>query len=438
MTLRFTLRVTTLVAIVLVAAIVVSWASDHLAGVDGLREAPPTPGLLARGAYLAKLGDCAACHSVPGSPAFSGGLRMMTPIGAIYSTNITPDPRYGIGSFSLSDFDRALRFGVARGHTLYPAMPYTSYANAKPEDVAALYAYFKHSVTPAAAENHREEIPFPLSMRWPLTYWRWLFAPRAVPFSAAPGTDARLSAGAYFVEGLGHCGECHTPRGWAMQLKAFRPSDGTDYLSGAQVNNYFAPSLRSTGPGSLAGWSEADLEQFLTTGANARGASFGPMTEVVEHSTQYLTKADAASTALYLKSLADTDVTGHAGASDGQAAPDKPQAGSGSALGATAYLTNCAACHKPDGTGIEGTFPRLAGNPVVQASNAVSVVAVILQGSQTARTSATPAQFVMPPFNRLSDNEIAAIATFVRGSWGNQAAGVDAALVHQVREASAP
>src|SRR5437879_12834841 len=161
----------------LLAAMGTSYVGDRYAGEGQLAGPPTTPELVARGAYLAKLGDCAACHSIPGKPPYSGGLRMVTPIGAIYTTNITPDPTYGIGRFSLADFDRALRFGVAEGHTLYPAMPFTSYANTRPEDVDALYAYFKYGVAPAAVPNQSNDIAFPFSMRWPLTFCRWKLPP---------------------------------------------------------------------------------------------------------------------------------------------------------------------------------------------------------------------------------------------------------------------
>jgi len=187
-------------------------------------------GLIARGEYLAKLGDCGACHSTAGNPSFSGGLKMALPIGAIYTTNITPDRQYGIGRFTLADFDRALRFGVANGHTLYPAMPFASYAIVTREDVKALYAYFEFGVTPAAVPNKKSDILFPLSMRWPLSYWRWAFAPKPAPFDGKAFADAAVARGAYFVEGLGHCGECHTPRGVALQVKAQNGRDGDQFL----------------------------------------------------------------------------------------------------------------------------------------------------------------------------------------------------------------
>src|ERR1700722_5017413 len=247
----------------LLLAMGVAHISDSSAGEKNLVAPAAMPELIARGAYLARLGDCAACHSIPGKPAYSGGLRMGIPIGAIYTSNITPDLKNGIGRMLLDDFDRALRFGVAEGPSLYPAMPFTSYYNTRPDDVAALYTYFKYGVPAAAVPNRPNDIMFPLSMRWPLTFWRWFFAPKALPFAASSGMDPQVSQGAYFVEGLGHCGECHTPRAVTMQVKATTPAGGPAYLSGAVIENYFAPSLRNGGPGTLGEWSEEELAQFL-------------------------------------------------------------------------------------------------------------------------------------------------------------------------------
>ena len=404
----------------LVAAMAIAFIGDELAG-DKVSYTPTrTAELIARGAYLAKLGDCAACHSIPRRPAFSGGLRMTTPIGAIYSTNITPDATYGIGRFTFADFDRALRYGVAAGHSLYPAMPFTSYYNTKPEDVQALYAYFKYGVTPARVANRASDIPFPLSMRWPLTYWRWLFASKPAPFKAPAGFDSAEAQGAYFVDGLGHCGECHTPRNAFMQLQAVTRADGPHYLSGAVIESYFAPSLRSEGAGSLRDWSEDELVELLRSGANSRGIAFGSMSDVIIHSTQYLSEADARSAARYLKSLDSPHRNGRSFAYDA-ASHQALQRGDASAEGALVYLDNCAACHRPDGRGYERVFPALAGNPVVEARSPASVVSIILRGSTTPRTPQTPAEFTMPAFAwRLSDIQVMQVANFVRSSWGNR------------------
>jgi mono/diheme cytochrome c family protein len=367
-------------------------------------------------------------------PAFSGGLRMRTPIGAIYTTNITPDVRHGIGRFTLADFDRALRFGVAKGHTLYPAMPFTSYYNTKPEDVAALYAYFKYAVSAASVPNRPTDIVFPLSRRWPLTFWRWLFAPKPLPFAPAPGMTAEVAKGAYFAEGLGHCGECHTPRGIFLEVRAAKAADSPTYLSGAVIENYFAPSLRSEGPGTLGEWSADEVTQFLLTGGNTRGIAFASMNDVITHSTQYMTAEDALAMAKYFKTLRSPnaapqtpfvyDATEHQALKNGDAS--KP--------GAMLYLDNCAACHRPDGTGYEHVFPRLSGNPIVQTTNPLSVVSIVLEGSRTPRTAATPAQFTMPGFAwRLSDQDVADIVNFVRTSWGNQASATTVDAVSRTR-----
>lgn len=411
-----------LAAVALLAAIVVSFFGDRFAGARDLAEPELAPEVIARGAYLARLGDCAACHSVPGIPAFSGGLRMNTPIGAIYTTNITPDPEHGIGRFTLADFDRALRFGVARGHTLYPAMPYTSYYSTRPEDVAALFVYFRYGVEPSAVPNHRNDVPFPLSMRWPLTFWRWVNAPAPRPFVSPAGLSADEARGAYFVEGLGHCGECHTPRTFTMALAARTAADGAGFLSGARVDNYFAPSLRRDGPGTLEDWSVEEIARFLLTGANARGIAFASMGDVITHSTQHMTAADARAAAIYLHTLAGSDTAGRRRFVYDETEHAALKRGDASKRGAKVYLDNCAACHRPDGLGYARVFPRLAGNDVVEASDPQSVIAIILQGSRTPRTASAPAQFSMPAFAwRLSDQEIADVASFVRTSWGNRA-----------------
>ena len=419
----------------LLAAIGISYISDHNAGEAGIPAAAATPELIARGEYLAKLGDCAACHSIPGKPAFSGGLRMATPIGAIYSTNITPDNTYGIGRFGLADFDRAVRFGVAGGHTLYPAMPYTSYYNTTAEDIAALYAYFTHGVADAKIPNRPTDIPFPLSMRWPLTYWRWLFASRPEPFRPAPGMTAEVARGAYFVDGMGHCGECHTARAVTMQVKAIRPADGPAYLSGAVIENFFAPSLRNNGPGTIGAWTDDELAQFLKTGANPHGIVFGSMSDVIVHSTQYLSDQDALAAAKYLRTIHTPGDMPTAPFAYDKAEHEALRNGDASKAGAMIYLDNCAACHRPDGTGYERVFPRLAGNPVAEADNPLSLVTIILQGSQTPRTQGTPAQFAMPSFAwRLSNQDVADAVNFIRTSWGNHASPITPEDVASVRK----
>jgi mono/diheme cytochrome c family protein len=423
----------------------ISQWSDSMAGEnDAFYAADASPlsgntdrGLIARGEYLAKLGDCAACHSTPGNPPFSGGLKMALPIGAIYTTNITPDKTYGIGRFTLADFDRALRFGVANGHTLYPAMPFASYAIVTREDVKALYAYFEFGVTPASVPNRKSDILFPLSMRWPLTYWRWAFAPEPKPFDGKAFADAAVARGAYFVEGLGHCGECHTPRGLALQVKAQNGKDGDEFLRGGPVENWYAPSLRNGGPDTIGEWSEAQISRFLQSGANHTGIAFGSMGDVIVNSTQFLSADDSAATAKFLKTLQDLPANGRARFSYDERTDRELAAGDARKRGALLYLDNCAACHRPDGRGYEGVFPSLAGNPIVEADNPLSLVSIVLLGSETSRTSTTPAQFAMPAFAwRLTDQDAADIVSFIRSSWGNDAKPIEAPKVAALRSSA--
>ena len=416
------------------ALIVAAPLIDRNAGEEKTAVLPVDSKLVARGKYLAQMGDCAACHSVPGQPAFSGGLRMNLPIGAIFTPNITPDAKEGIGDYSLEDFDRALRYGVSRGHSLYPAMPFPSYANTRPEDVEALYAYFRKGVEPSAVPNRKADIVFPLSMRWPLTYWRLAFAPRPTPFKESASGDATVAVGAYLVEGLGHCGECHTPRNFAMQVRAQTSSDGPLFLSGAPVENWFAPSLRGAGPGSLAGWNEDEIATFLSTGANHFGIAFGSMGDVVGNSMQHLSQPDALAIARYLKTLSDPDRRNTSTFDYDDATEQKLRSGDAEARGALGYLNNCATCHRPDGRGYAGVFPALAGNPVVESRNPLSLISIVLSGSMTTKTSAAPAQFHMPSFAwRLSDSEIADIISFIRASWGNRATPIDESDVKRQR-----
>ncbi len=253
---------------------------------------------------MARAGDCVACHSVPGGKAFAGGLKLGSPVGNIYSTNITPDPETGIGGYSLDDFDRAVRLGVAKdGHRLYPAMPYPSYAKLTDDDVKALYDFFTKEVPPVHQANHANEIPYWLSFRWPLMIWNVIFTDSGT-YAAKSGHDAAWNRGAYLVQGLEHCGACHTPRGWAFQEKALDESSAQPILAGrGDLDAWSAPNLHGDLRTGLGQWSQADVAEFLKTGHNKDGTAFGSMLDVVNNSTPYLTDDDINAMAVYLKSL---------------------------------------------------------------------------------------------------------------------------------------
>ncbi|UZE12115.1 c-type cytochrome [Pseudomonas sp. B21-053] len=410
-------------------------ATLALLGSGSINAAEVDQNLIKQGEYLARAGDCVACHTAKDGKPFAGGLPMETPIGTIYSTNITPD-KTGLGDYSFEDFDKAVRHGVAKnGSTLYPAMPYPSYASVTEPDMQALYAYFMYGVAPVAQENKASDIPWPLSMRWPLMGWRWMFAPAVADYKAAPGADAVVSRGAYLVEGLGHCGACHTPRALTMQEKSLNAGEGSTFLSGsAPLEGWIAKSLRGDHKDGLGSWSEEQLVQFLKTGRSDRSAVFGGMSDVVTHSMQYMTDADLSAIARYLKSLPANDPNDQPHQYDKQVAQALWK-GDDSKPGASVYIDNCAACHRTDGHGYTRVFPALAGNPVLQSEDPTSLIHIVLKGGTLPATHTAPSTFTMPGFAwRLSDQEVADVVTFISTSWGNKGTTVKSGDVAKLRK----
>ena len=391
--------------------------------------------LVKQGEYLARAGDCVACHTAKGGKPFAGGLPMETPIGTIFSTNITPDPS-GIGAYSFDDFDKAVRHGIAQnGSTLYPAMPYPSYARVNQADMQALYAYFMNGVEPVTQANKDSDIPWPMSMRWPLAMWRWAFAPAVADFTPVAGQDPVVSRGAYLVEGLGHCGACHTPRALTMQEKALSANDSSAFLAGsAPLEGWIAKNLRGDHKDGLGSWDEAQLVQFLKTGRSDRSAVFGGMSDVIEHSMQYMSEDDLTAIARYLKSLPAVNPADKPHQYD-PAVADALWNGDDSKRGAAVYIDNCAACHRTDGNGYTRVFPALAGNPVLQSDDPTSLIHIVLKGGTLPSTHTAPSTFTMPAFDwRLSDQEVADVVNFIRTSWGNKGGDVTEKDVKALRE----
>ncbi|WP_419199102.1 c-type cytochrome [Pseudomonas putida] len=398
------------------------------------QSAQDEPALVSQGEYLARAGDCVACHTAKDGKPFAGGLPMETPIGTIYSTNITPSSE-GIGHYSFEDFDRALRHGIRKdGSTLYPAMPYPSYARLTEPDMQALYAYFMKGVAPVQEPNKDTDIPWPLSMRWPLSIWRGVFAPDPEPWQPLPERDPVVDRGAYLVEGLGHCGACHTPRALTMQEKALSAEEGDAFLAGsAPLEGWVAKNLRGDHKDGLGSWSEAQLVQFLKTGRSDTSAVFGGMSDVVEHSMQYMSDADLTAIARYLKTLPPSNPNDTPHVYDQQVA-DALWKGDDSKPGAGVYIDNCAACHRTDGKGYTRVFPALAGNPVVQTQDATSLIHLILKGGTLPATRTAPSTFTMPAYGwRLSDQEVTDVVNFIRTSWGNQGEPIEVKAVKKLR-----
>jgi alcohol dehydrogenase (quinone), cytochrome c subunit len=392
--------------------------------------------LVSRGAYLAKAGDCVACHSAPKGKPFAGGLPMTTPMGKIYTTNITPDPDTGIGKWSEEDFEKALRQGVAKdGHNLYPAMPYTSYAKVRDDDVKALYAYFMKGVAPVNQPNRPSDIPFPLNMRWPLKFWNMVFLDKGV-YRDKDGHDVAWNRGAYLIQGLGHCSACHTPRGIAFQEKALDES-GSAWLTGGVLDGWFASNLTGEQNVGLGRWSDADLTTFLKTGANAHATAFGSMTDVINHSTQGMNDQDLAAMSAYLKSLPA------AGGTNAPAYAYDPKATAAllqrpaSDAGAKVYTAYCMHCHGVDGHAFAPLLAPLAGNPNVLEKDASSLINVTLNGTGDLVIQGIPAAYPMPKYAPvLNDQQIADVLTFIRAGWNNGAPAVGAAEVAKLRKST--
>ncbi|MYM23044.1 c-type cytochrome [Duganella sp. FT135W] len=405
-------------------------------GPGSLDLAAPSAQLIEKGRYLAVAADCVACHTAPKGQPFAGGLSMATPVGAIYSSNITPDKATGIGNYSLNDFDRAVRHGIAQsGKTLYPAMPYPSYAKVTDDDMRALYAYFMHGVQPVSAANREHDIHWPLSMNWPLAIWRKTYAPAVEPLVLSKYQGEALARGAYLVQSLGHCGACHTPRASTMQELAQDESNPAYLAGGPVIDGWLAVNLRSNPAGGLGRWTEQDVVDTLSKARNAHSAVIGtPMADVVLHSTQEMAPEDLKAIAVYLKSLTPgPEEKARYAASDATAKALK--AGREENRGAQLYLDNCAACHRSDATSNAKVFPALAGNPSVLSDDPTSLIRLVLAGSSLPSTKGAPSNLGMPGFAwRLSDEEAAQLVTFVRQSWGNQASAADTGQVAKIRK----
>ena len=346
--------------------------------------------------------------------------RSQTPFGTIYSTNITPDRETGIGAWTNDEFYRAMHEGIAKDDVhLYPAFPYPYYTHVTREDVDFIRAYLA-TLPPVSNRPPRNELPFPLDQRIVMRPWNWMFFEDS-DFKPSPDKSAAWNRGAYLVEGLGHCGACHTPKNF---LGADETKKG---LQGSSLQNWFAPSLGSDLRAGLGGWSSADIVEYLKTGRNAHYNATGPMAEVVTYSTSKLSNEDLTAIATYLKDLP--------GAKTGQTANSQSASSNAPNNGAAIYGDSCSACHRMSGEGIEHMFPTLKGSSSVQQSDPTTIIRVILQGARTVPTDARPTPSSMPAYGwKLNDAQVAAVASYVRNAWGNVAPPVTADQVRNLRD----
>ncbi len=385
------------------------------------------------GAYTMRTADCAACHTAEDGQPFAGGRAIISPVGTIYSSNITPDLETGIGRYTLDGFRAALYDGVRPdGSHLYPAMPYENYRKLTERDVRALYGYFQNEVPPVKATRLPNDLSFPFNLSWGLRAWKWVAL--GDPGFTASSSDAELARGQYLVEGPGHCGACHSPRNAVMAQAALTGAEQA-FLSGGQIAGWTAPPLRGA-DSAIQGWTADDIKLILSTARNAHSAINGEMQLVVRDSSQYMTDGDLTAIAAYLGSLNDAAATP---APAGQTDTEKLliSADPSMDLGPRLYLDNCAACHFSNGRGADEVFPELDGSSLVTAKSPTGLISMILHGGELPSTAERPERLRMPGFgDRLSDDEVATLATFLRQAWTNRADLVTTAAVADLREAA--
>ncbi|SAL45677.1 cytochrome c, class I [Caballeronia humi] len=380
-----------------------------------------------RGEYLARAGDCVACHTLPAGKEFGGGRPMDTPFGTLFSPNISSDKENGIGKWTAAEFYTMMHTGKSRdGALLYPAMPFGSYTKVTRADSDAIHAYLL-STTPVHQPNRPHELRFPFNQRQLLLGWRALFFKEG-EYEPDPKQSAEWNRGAYLVEGLGHCSMCHTAinkLGGNVSSKAFEGGL-------IPLQNWYAPSLTSNKEAGLGDWSIQDIVGLLHAGISDRGAVYGPMAEVVYNSLQYLTEEDVRAMSVYLKALPQ-----RSGDTSEPPSPAVTEARNNLVpLGKKVYDAECAVCHAAQGQGKPPHFPPLANNQSIEMNSAVNPIRMVLNGGYAPGTFKNPKPYGMPPFAQsLSDVEVAAVVTYIRTAWGNHGAPVTVKEVNELRSA---
>ena len=421
------LRLAIAACAVAAAAVAVGWLVLHrgfLPRLAGAAEVDATTQTIARGEYLARAGDCVACHTVPAAKAFAGGRAMATPFGDLYVPNITPDDETGIGLWTPDDFYRMMHSGLSRDGTLmYPAMPFASYTKVTRADSDAIFAYLQ-SVPPVHQKNRPHELRFPFNNRDLLLGWRTLYFKEG-EFVADPKQSVPWNRGAYLVQGLGHCAMCHTA------INALGGSSESKAFEGGMIpnQNWYAPSLTSRRESGLGEWSTSDIAELLQVGVSHRATVYGPMAEVVYNSLQYLSDEDAEAMAVYLKDLAPRDSEPPVTTTARLVSPNVME------LGRQIYAKQCAVCHGDEGRGQAPAYPPLAANPSIVMASPVNPIRMVLNGGYPPGTAKNPRPHGMPPFAHvLKDDEVSAVVTYIRVAWGNGGTPVAAAQANELRK----
>ena len=382
---------------------------------SGIQRPADSASLVDRGRYLAAAGDCAGCHTTEGGAAYAGGRPLETPFGTVLSANLTPDAT-GLKSWNADQFYRAMHEGLsANGDHLYPAFPYNYFAKMPRADTDALFAYLR-SLPPVANKPDRNKLPFPFNIRALVSVWNLLYLDKAT-YAPDPAHDAQWNRGAYLVEGPGHCAACHTPK-----TILGGPQKGHDF-QGGPFGTWFAPDLTPNGRTGLGGWTRDETIAFLKTGRNPHASASGEMGLVVQDSTSMLADDDLQAIAAY---LADRVASPAASMTP----PDTAQMKIGEAI----FVDQCSACHLMHAQGQTLAFPPLARSANVQQTDPTTALHLILAGAQASPTSAAPTAFTMPAFAwKLNDQQVAAVATYIRNEWGNAAPAITPDQVARLR-----
>jgi mono/diheme cytochrome c family protein len=399
-------------------------SATFASGASAQDAAPDKAAQIARGEYLAQAGDCVACHTAPGGKLFAGGHPMPTPFGTLYTSNVTPDKDTGIGKWSADQFYATMHTGrFPDGGLLYPAMPFASYTKITRADSDAIFA-FMQSVPPVRQQNRPHDLKFPYNNRSLILGWRTLFFSEG-EYKPDSSKSEEWNRGAYLVQGLGHCAMCHTA------INALGGSSESKAFEGGLIpmQNWYAPSLTSNKEGGLGDWTIEEISDLLRTGVSNRGAVYGPMADVTYNSLQYMTETDTRAMAVYLKSLGD-----HATPDKSPASTTPQESSLLLTLGQSVYADKCAVCHGAKGLGKPPHYPPLVGNQSIQMASAVNPIRMVLNGGFPPGTAGNPMPFGMPPFAQsLSDDEVAAVVTYIRVAWGNHGTAVSAVDANALR-----
>ncbi|MDO9420734.1 MAG: cytochrome c [Herminiimonas sp.] len=388
--------------------------------------APANPAeQIKQGEYLARVGNCMSCHTARGGEQYAGGRAVPTPFGNIYTSNLTPDAETGIGKWNNGDFWQAMHDGKSKdGSLLYPAFPYTNYTKVTRADSDAIFAYLQ-TLSAVAQKNISPELRFPYDNRALLYVWRALYF-RPGQYANDDKQSVEWNRGAYLAQGLGHCSACHSPR------DSFGGTSLKAELGGGMIPvlNWYAPPLNSDKENGLGNWEAAHLAAFLKTGVAPNRSVSGPMAEVVAGSLQHMSDADINALTGYLKSLPQQIAVPKAGAENIRPEDKKAMITAGAKL----YENQCATCHQASGKGVPSVYPALAGSSAINTAIASNAIRMVLHGGYAPSTVGNPRPYGMPPFGQaMSDEEVAAVLTYVRNSWGNQGNAISSNEVNNYR-----